>query len=303
MSTGDAAFQLHEGTIVAAIPGHWDVGAIASVRRHGQGMNSMTWLVTTPTGRWIAKAVPESAAAQFDAGLVVAARLEAAGLPAGAPFPTIAGAISIPVAGCRLALLRYVDGHALNRANPNEQGLWGATLARAHALLQSSPLSSGVQGWHWVDPAAPHLDIEPWVRPAVRAAVARLHALQQEVPLTYGILHADPAPEAFLVERRGSAAIIDWGSVTWGPLLYDIASVRLYAGDERIFANVLAGYLDIWPLPPEQLIAIPDFLRFRWAVQADYFARRIQTNDLTGIAGPSENVEGLMAARRFLLGA
>jgi len=32
--------------------------------------------------------------------------------------------------------------------------------------------------------------------------------------------------------------------------------------------------------------------RFRWAVQADYFARRIASNDLTGISGPRDNRAG-----------
>jgi len=43
-------------------------------------------------------------------------------------------------------------------------------------------------------------------------------------------------------------------------------------------------------------------LRFRWAVQADYFARRITGNDLTGITGPEENEKGLEDARRALCG-
>lgn len=38
-------------------------------------------------------------------------------------------------------------------------------------------------------------------------------------------------------------------------------------------------------------------LRMRWAVQADYFAGRISTNDLTGIGGPNENEKGLEDAR------
>ena len=41
-------------------------------------------------------------------------------------------------------------------------------------------------------------------------------------------------------------------------------------------------------------------LRFRWAVQADYFARRITAGDLTGITGPDENANGLEDARRAL---
>jgi homoserine kinase type II len=41
-------------------------------------------------------------------------------------------------------------------------------------------------------------------------------------------------------------------------------------------------------------------LRFRWAVQANYFAWRIAENDLTGISGPQDNEKGLAAARRAL---
>ncbi len=41
-------------------------------------------------------------------------------------------------------------------------------------------------------------------------------------------------------------------------------------------------------------------LQLRWAVQADYFAPRIATNDLTGIEGPEENEEGLNDGRRAI---
>ena len=302
MSTNGTMNPVLEDSIIAAIHEHWNLGRGVALRRHGHGMNSATWLVTTATDRLVAKAVSSSAAAQFDAGLVVAAVLGAAGMPAGAPFPTLAGAVSVPVEGYQLALLQYEAGRGIDPRDLDEQWVWGATLARAHALLRSSPVPSGAQLWHWVDPDATHLDIEPWIRPAVRSAVARLHALQQEMPLTFGLLHADPAPEAFLVDGQGRTAIIDWGAVTWGPLLYDIASARLYAGDDATFANVLAGYLSVLPLQREELIALPHFLRFRWAVQADYFARRIQARDVTGLTGPAGNGEGLAAARRFLAG-
>lgn len=41
-------------------------------------------------------------------------------------------------------------------------------------------------------------------------------------------------------------------------------------------------------------------LRIRWAVQADYFARRLSTNDMTRIADPQENKQGLDDARLWL---
>ena len=46
--------------------------------------------------------------------------------------------------------------------------------------------------------------------------------------------------------------------------------------------------------------ALPIMLRFRWAVQADYFAWRISEHDLTGITSPADNEKGLEEARRWL---
>ena len=44
-------------------------------------------------------------------------------------------------------------------------------------------------------------------------------------------------------------------------------------------------------------VARAGMLRLRWAVQADYFARRIAADDLTGIASRAENEKGLEDAR------
>jgi len=278
----------------------WDVGAGVSIRRYGRGMNSTTWLVSTDANSWIAKAVPASSAPQFDAGLAAAARLDKAGIPAGAPLPTMAGAFSVTFSGACLALLHFVEGRELDPTRPDEQRVWGTTLGQAHRILLTKVPPPNVQAWHWVDADAPHLDVEPWVRPAVLAAVDELADVQRRVLLTIGLLHADPAPEVFLIDTRGQAALIDLSSVTWGPLLYDLASARMYAGDEATFTNVRDSYLAVAPIQLEEIAALPTFLRFRWAVQADYFARRIHDHDLTGIDDANDNVQGLEDARRYL---
>jgi hypothetical protein len=46
-----------------------------------------------------------------------------------------------------------------------------------------------------------------------------------------------------------------------------------------------------------ELCTLAPMLKFRWAVQADYFAWRIAENNLTGISGPHDNEEGLEDAR------
>ena len=49
--------------------------------------------------------------------------------------------------------------------------------------------------------------------------------------LTTGLLHLDPAPEAFRhdpVSRQ--VGLIDWATAQVGPLMYDLASAVMYVG-------------------------------------------------------------------------
>ena len=62
------------------------------------------------------------------------------------------------------------------------------------------------------------------------------------------------------------------------------ASAVLYAGE-----GVVPSYLEDGILTADEVAeGLSRFLRFRWAVQADYFARRLVTDDRTGIADPAE---------------
>jgi Ser/Thr protein kinase RdoA (MazF antagonist) len=118
-----------------------------------------------------------------------------------------------------------------------------------------------------------------------------------------GLLHADPAPEAFRYDAAtGHCGIIDWSSAHYGPLLYDLASAVMFLGGPGRAAAMTGAYLRAGPLTaPEVAAGLPVMLRFRWVVQADHFAWRITANDLTGITGPEENEKGLEHARRALL--
>jgi len=87
-----------------------------------------------------------------------------------------------------------------------------------------------------------------------------------------------------------------------GPLLYDVASAAMYLGGPSRAAAMLDAYLDASTLVSAVEVerALPSMVRFRWAVQADYFAHRIATGDLTGISGDAENEKGLEDARAQL---
>jgi len=281
----------------------WGLGDGTRVVRHDGGMGSQTWIVDQGQRRWVAKSVAPYLADSFASGLRVALLLGEAGVSAGAPVPGLSGSVTADaVSGDRVALLSWVPGSALTGTGEGEQRLIGETLARLHRVLLNQAVP-GAQSFHWVDPAAAHLGLRPWIRPAVSGAVEELAELRRESSeWPQGLLHADPAPGAFRYDAAtGHCGVIDWSSAHCGPLLYDLASAVMYLGGPGRAAAMTDAYLSAGPLTARDAAGLPVMLRFRWAVQADYFARRITANDLTGIAGPGENEKGLEDARRALL--
>ena len=282
----------------------WGLPEETQVARHDGGMGSRTWIVDCAGRRWVAKAVAPHLADQFAKGLQVASLLERAGIQSGAPSPTDSGSFTADTRdGCRIALLTWVPGIPLTGTGERQQRLMGATLARVHTALQGRSVT-GAQRFHWVTPAASHLGLRSWLRPAVAAAVDALTDSERRPPVRpSGLLHADPAPGAFRYDpARDRCGVIDWGSAVFGPLLYDVASCVMYLGGTGNAGPMLDAYCAAGPLTAAEIAdGLPVMLRFRWAVQADYFARRIADNDLTGIFGPAENEKGLEDARRALL--
>jgi Ser/Thr protein kinase RdoA (MazF antagonist) len=245
-------------------------------------MNSSAWMVSSGTERYVLKVSP----AAEEAGLQVAAWLEAAGFPTGAPERVAVRADRV------VALLRFVDGRSLGTSEADVDFL-GEALGRVHSLLVDAPVPPGLERWPWawLDPSV--ID-EADLRTAAIEAIDRAEAIAPS--LSQGVLHGDPAPEAFYVTNEGSA-LIDWGAACYGPLLYDVASAWLYAGE-----RVLAAYGRTAPIRAGELAAAGDFLAFRWAVQAWYFSERIHRKDVSGVASQAHNYEALAEARRGLLG-
>lgn len=245
-------------------------------------MNSSAWLVSSGADRYVLKI---SRPAE-QSGLQVAAWLDDRGVRTGAPVRTTER-------GGRLAaLLRFVDGRGLDTLDGDIE-IVGETLGRAHSLLVGAPVPQGLERWPWAWPDPSTID-EPDLRTAAAGAIVAAERLAPA--LTHGILHGDPAPEAFLAEGD-DIALIDWGAACHGPLLYDVASAWLYTDE-----HVLAAYGRTAPIKAGELASTAVFLAFRWAVQAWYFSDRIHRRDLTGLAGDADNEKGLADARRALLG-
>jgi homoserine kinase type II len=248
----------------------WNLPRARLARLDG-GMSSATWTVDD---RWVLKAVPGPPGDLLPGGLAVARLLAAAGIASGPPRPTRDGALTARAGDSRLGLLARVPGTGLTGDSETERRLVGAALARVHQVLAGQTVP-GTRPFHWVDPAAPHLSLRPWLRPAVTAAVT---ALEQQKPGR-------------------------WTAGLSGPLLYDLASAVMYLGGPGPSAAMTEAYLAAGVVSrAEAAGGLTAMLRFRWAVQADYFAWRITASDLTGISGPQENEKGLEDARRVLLG-
>ena len=292
---------LDSTTVAARLATDWGLRSVA-LTTHDGGMNSQTWFVGTEEARYVAKAVPVARRTSFEAGLAVATIVEAAGIPAGAPVPTSSGALSVVIADQVLALLRFVAGLALEGESVEERELIGTTLGRVHRALAGHDLP-GAAPFPWLDPEAAHLTIRTWLRPAIEWALSAWRSIPPE-SLTRAPLHTDPAPEAFRFDPTTSTCgLIDWDLGVVGPLLYDLASAEMYAGGPRFSGPLIEAYLATGALARDEVArGLPALVQLRWAVQADYFARRIATDDLTGIDDRAENEKGLEDARRSLRG-
>ena len=288
-----------EVVLASWLRSYWTLADVR-VTVHDGGMGSATWFIDQDADRWVAKAVAPAAGRQFAGGLSLAQRLDRAGIPAGAPVPATNGQLAVDVGAGWLALLTWVPGHPLTGREAREQALMGTTLARVHKTLEDGT-ADGAQRFHWVDPDADHLSLRPWLRPAISSAVDALDAAGPG-RMSWGLLHADPAPEAFRLDpATGRCGVIDWSYFLYGPLLYDLASAVMYLGGQNQAGELIDAYLREGVLGRAEVRAgLATMLRFRWAVQANYFAWRIAENDLTGISGPHENEKGLEDARRSL---
>jgi homoserine kinase type II len=269
------------------------------------GMSSLTWSVRSGDRHCVLKSVNAARYGdRFAAGLRPAARLSAAGLPAGAPIPTLDGSLTVVVDDRALALLDWVAGEPVEQDSHEGRLLIGRTLARAHRLLGFVPGRERIEPC--LDSTGAHLGIRPWIRPALARARQAVEDLGVR-KLTWGHLHGDPAAEAFLRLDGGirgnedACGLIDWGAYSIGPLVFDLASAVMYAGGIDQAEPLIAAYHAQGVVPMEEIAhALGPLLGWRWASQAWYFSRRLATGDLTGITDVSENEKGLADAETAL---
>jgi Ser/Thr protein kinase RdoA (MazF antagonist) len=268
----------------------------ADVKPLGGGMNSETWLVEHQGSTYVAKRVLATQIDGLIAGCEAASTLADAGFATGRPVPTADGRLVLTEHA--LALLEHVPGRELGGQSDEEQRWIASTLAGVHtAGGPASGPSTATFAANWLSPLLTGVGAHPWLAPAIEAVRAETDPLT----VTWSLLHTDPSPEAFIHnDGDGATGLIDWAGATRGPVLYDVASAVMYLdGPDRATA-FLGTYRTHGPLGTDEMQLLDAFRRFRWAVQAAYFAWRLATRDLTGVAGQRDNEKGLNDARRGL---
>lgn len=280
----------------ALLSDNWGL-AHADVRPLGGGMNSATAQVEARDGdRFVAKwsADVES----LEVGCSAAAFLGRHGVRTGEPVRPTSGGLVVDVADGALALLRHVPGRELDGESAHEQQLIATTLAAVHTA-GGAELSTGPFLDEWLSPADDVLVVERWLPEALAEVRREYDALP---PLTWTQLHTDPTPEAFIHDDdTGVTGLIDWAGSCRGPALYDVASAVMYLRGPDRCRRFLSTYGESGPLDDGELDLLDTFRRFRWAIQASYYAGRIVADDQTGVRDdPEHNRDSLARARRGL---
>ncbi|WP_433209008.1 phosphotransferase [Dactylosporangium sp. CS-047395] len=239
------------------------------------------WHVEINNGQFVGKWVPMHRRSGLEAGLCAAEHVDAFGVGAGTPVRAADGALTVAAEDGAVALLHLVPGRPLRAADPLDRQWWGDTLGHAHRTLRQFTHPHLVK----FDPAAvphqgPHLDLEPWLGPAVRHTVAAVRRIMVTDQLTYGVLHNDPQAAHFRLDpSTGAVGLVGWSGAGTGPLLADLAAAVLAAGGPAAADGLADAYLRASRVPPDECeAALPALLCLRTALDAAGVAERIHAD-------------------------
>jgi Ser/Thr protein kinase RdoA (MazF antagonist) len=183
---------------------------------------------------------------------------ERTGIATGRPLADVEGRLAVPFPGppgreYSLSVLTYVTGTPVEHFTATTAADAGSLLAVIHRAL-------------WSDaPAVPARSLE-WFADRGATDERVRHALAAIGPtdegITFGVLYGDPSPE-LLRQPDGSFALIDWGTPSFGPLMYDVATWRghiaRHASTVRAADSFLSAYRQHGLPAPLEYELLPGF--------------------------------------------
>jgi Ser/Thr protein kinase RdoA (MazF antagonist) len=189
-----------------------------------------------------------------------------------------------------LAVLRFVHGQPLDWRGRDSLSIVGKTLGAIHrALLQDGSLELQDQLFTYLvtDDA---WGCHPELQPLLIRAIDGVRTLESHQHVTYGPIYGDGL-QVRIDPRDGSVGVIDWGTVSFGPLVFDLALAAESSrrAGHRDLGALWASYFEIGPVRPDELEGLPQYEALIWARSAKYFAYRLQNGVSLGDARRGAN--------------
>lgn len=288
----------------------WDIPHPHAITRFPGGFTGDTWYVHTPTQRFVAKHAFDNQAA-FERGLFAAEILERHGLRCGAPLRTTSNTVTTMIEGPPglyhpLALLRFVPGAPLDWTTSEAPRIVGQWLGRVHAILRHEPVTASDQNSLFTYltkitlEVAAHSGLQHLIDRAVRA----VQTFESQTHVTYGTIYGDYM-EFLCDPTTGQIGLIDWGTVRWGPLLFDIALVQQQfhgVGQQwqQQTDQFMQEYLREGPISLQEMVGAPYYLALHLAELAKFFAWRVAHNITQGDDEPDANQRSLVEIQQAL---
>jgi len=262
------------------------------VDRLSGGMNAITLELDDAGERRVLKWAPERDRLSLVRGANAAREVAALGVLSGAPILSLTGELTVSALGGELMLMEFLAGEGLTRTDPDQR-----SMAELLTLIHTSTECEREDDFYYASwlRTASNDPLPRWVTRAAQYALSEYDALPS---LRWCVINGDPSPDEFR-RANGTTGLLDWGSAVHGPALYDVATLYMYLGETPGGDTFLETYRAADPRSASDSDHLAAFMRFRGAIQAAYFARRVMAGDLTG-ASPDDNETGLSDARSFL---
>lgn len=298
-------FTLPDAALISALTA-WSLPQPLTLTRIAGGFTGDVWYVDTNQGRLVAKFAYD-AREVFEAGLQAAEIVERAGIASGAPLRTVAGERTIMLEGPPtlfhpLALLHFVPGEPLDVKQPGSAYIVGSLLGRIHTILlreQFRP-QSGERLFAYLKEETVEVAVQTGLPTLLRRAVEAVEAFEVRTQITYGTLYGDSLQVLYDRETH-QVGLIDWGTISWGPLLFDVAlAAELFSFSTFQTDCFLQGYLAEAPIEPQELEGLKFYQALHHAQLAKFFAWRLAHQTTLGNPDPLANELALKENRMAL---
>lgn len=275
---------------------HYDLGELKQVTHAGEGNVNETVFIQTTYGRFVLRRNQQQMserAHRHRHSLI--AHLYEHNFPVPALIPTRDGETMLKLDGSLYEVQIFVEGKDFNPDQPQQLERIGMTLAHYHCLVQgfAQPMQQTAPRYNprcvlGMTERLMECDVMGDLWPSLawydaRAAQLRT-ALREETYsyLPHCLIHGDMHSGNMRFMGNEVAALLDYDQVSWDARIVDLADALVsfatdgsYANqmlwgvfrgplDEQRAARLLAGYVAVTPLQPQEIALLPKLIELIW---------------------------------------